>query len=124
MAAADAQTAARVERMGMAMIQPAAGLAALEGLLRGSPGMATMPAVSAAIPFRWQKYLQRMAPTRPPHFFEEFADEVSLRHDLMQAGVSGGASRSKTQKGPAASVASVAAQVEEVVRSVLGKEVS
>jgi hypothetical protein len=31
MAAADAQTAARVERMGMSLIQPQAGLAALEG---------------------------------------------------------------------------------------------
>lgn len=31
MAAADTATAARVERMGMAMVQPARGLAALEG---------------------------------------------------------------------------------------------
>ena len=33
MAAADSQTAARVERMGMSLITPAAGLAALEGVL-------------------------------------------------------------------------------------------
>ncbi len=35
MAANDAQTAARVARLGMGMVTPAAGLAALEGLLAG-----------------------------------------------------------------------------------------
>jgi hypothetical protein len=35
MAASDAQTAARVERLGMGMVRPAQGLAALEGVLAG-----------------------------------------------------------------------------------------
>jgi hypothetical protein len=74
MAASDAQTVARVERMGMSLISPAAGLAALEGVLAASASSAaagSSPVISA-IPFKWQKMLQRLG--KPvPQFFEEWA---------------------------------------------------
>jgi hypothetical protein len=53
MAAADAQTAARVERMGMSLISPAAGLAALEGVLTAAAPR-HVP-VLAATPFLWDR---------------------------------------------------------------------
>jgi len=61
MAAADVQTAARVERMGMSLISPAAGLAALEGVLVASALKPTSSsAVVAVVPFRWQVLVQRI----------------------------------------------------------------
>jgi acyl carrier protein len=77
MAASDAQTAARVERMGMSLISPAAGLAALEGAMRfytGSSG--TMPAapVIAAVPFNWPQFLQHQEQrVGDITFFKEFS---------------------------------------------------
>ncbi|PNG99823.1 Phenolphthiocerol synthesis polyketide synthase type I Pks15/1, partial [Tetrabaena socialis] len=78
MAAQDAQTAARVERMGMALIAPQQGLAALQGVLAslslpaGAPsgglsGPRGRPdAVVAANPFRWPTFLRRLP--QPPAF--------------------------------------------------------
>jgi NAD(P)-dependent dehydrogenase (short-subunit alcohol dehydrogenase family) len=84
MAAADAQTAARVERMGMSLISPAAGLAALEGVLGQLGGLA--PAISgqaagsravvAAAPFAWGRFLQRFGGD-VPGLFVELAEEVA-----------------------------------------------
>jgi hypothetical protein len=60
--------------MGMSLISPAAGLAALEGVLAASASSAaagSSPVISA-IPFKWQKMLQRLG--KPvPQFFEEWA---------------------------------------------------
>jgi hypothetical protein len=89
MAAADAQTAARVERMGMSLISPAAGLAALEGVLGQLGGVAaTVPsgqaaaaaagsrAVVAAAPFAWGRFLQRFGGD-VPGLFAELAEEIA-----------------------------------------------
>jgi len=70
MAAQDAQTAARVERMGMAMIQPQRGLAALEKLVQPL-GPAAAPQI-AAVPFNWQRFLQRQPQPEQDHMFSEF----------------------------------------------------
>ena len=56
MAAGDAQTAARVERMGMALLQPQQGLAALGAAISHQ----TCP-VLAAVPFRWGVFLRNHA---------------------------------------------------------------
>ena len=54
MAAGDSTTAARVERMGMSLIQPEQGLSILEGILRaGQCYEAPMPPVISAVPFRY-----------------------------------------------------------------------
>ncbi len=71
MAAQDAQTAARVERMGMALLRPEQGLAALQGVLSAlsggaSPASAALPAVLAAVPFRWRTFLARFRPPGVP----------------------------------------------------------
>jgi hypothetical protein len=66
MAAADASTAARVERLGMGLISASAGLAALEGVLAslgmcctlvGSSPAAAGAGVLAAVPFNWPQFL-------------------------------------------------------------------
>jgi acyl carrier protein len=85
MASADAQTAARVERMGMSLIKPETGLAALEGVLRVGAVRAgrSMTAagtaagsVVAAVPFRWPTFLQRFG-GKVPALFAEMADQVA-----------------------------------------------
>jgi hypothetical protein len=85
MASADAQTAARVERMGMSLISPTAGLAALEGVLGRlgsvkSGGRAAAPqgsaSVVAAVPFLWPTFLQRFG-AKVPALFGDMAEEVA-----------------------------------------------
>jgi hypothetical protein len=83
MAASDAQTAARVERMGISLISPAAGLAALEGVLgrlgaSGSMHATAMAAggVVAAVPFLWPTFLQRFG-GKVPSLFSEAADNLA-----------------------------------------------
>ncbi|GAX83383.1 hypothetical protein CEUSTIGMA_g10808.t1, partial [Chlamydomonas eustigma] len=70
MAAADAQTAARVERMGMKLVQPRLGLAALQGVLTSS-GLGTSPSNISAVPFMWPQFISQrkrmgMGSARPP----------------------------------------------------------
>ncbi|GAX72978.1 hypothetical protein CEUSTIGMA_g431.t1, partial [Chlamydomonas eustigma] len=70
MAAADAQTAARVERMGMKLVQPRLGLAALQGVLTSS-GLGTSPSNISAVPFMWPQFISQrkrmgMGSVRPP----------------------------------------------------------
>ena len=80
MAAQDRSTALRVQRMGMAMVPPDSGLAALHHLMCAEPAA---PAVVAGVPFlrtalaaQHQQQIQRAAIARaePPTFFSEFAD--------------------------------------------------
>jgi hypothetical protein len=85
MASADAQTAVRVERMGMSLISPAAGLAALEGVLgrlgsvkSGGRAAASQGSASvvAAVPFLWPTFLQRFG-AKVPALFGDMAEEVA-----------------------------------------------
>lgn len=66
---ASAETAARVERMGMAMLAPDSGLAALQGLLASA---AAAPVVGAS-PFSWPRFLQRLQPRQRTQLFDAFA---------------------------------------------------
>ena len=70
MAAKDAATAARISRLGMAMLTPEQGLAALQGVLahRSPTGLAS--ALCAAVPFIWERFMQRPGPT--DSLFAEF----------------------------------------------------
>ena len=67
MAAANAGTAKAVERMGMGMIAPEQGVAAVQALLLHAT--ATAPAVVAAVPFVWSRFLARV-PGAPTMFAE------------------------------------------------------
>jgi NADPH:quinone reductase-like Zn-dependent oxidoreductase len=88
MAANDPQTAARVERMGMGLVGPQAGLAALEGAL-ASLGAAQQPVVAAA-PFRWQAFLRRFSgAAATPALFSAFAAEAQQGAAAGSAAASG-----------------------------------
>ncbi|GLI63380.1 hypothetical protein VaNZ11_006292, partial [Volvox africanus] len=95
MAAQDAQTAGRVERMGMSLIRPQQGLAALEGvlssmiisssasILTGSPALES---VIAANPFRWPEFLRRL-PGPPPPFLSHFSITLTTKDTTSGAAV-------------------------------------
>lgn len=51
-------TRARVQRMGMDLLDPEQGLSVLAGVLRGSSATAPLPAVVLANPFSWPRFLQ------------------------------------------------------------------
>jgi NADPH:quinone reductase-like Zn-dependent oxidoreductase/3-oxoacyl-(acyl-carrier-protein) synthase len=77
MAAADASTAARVARSGMALLQPAQGLAALsDALCMLANSSISRPAV-AAIPFRWGTFFKSAQQLQEP-LFREFAEAQAL----------------------------------------------
>ncbi|KAI8473970.1 MAG: hypothetical protein J3K34DRAFT_383389, partial [Monoraphidium minutum] len=109
MAANDPQTAARVERMGMGMVAPAQGLAALEGALAAAASGGGRP-VLAATPIRWRRFLGRL-PQPPPALFDAFAAPAPA----AAGGAAGGA-------GGGASLGSIAARVAGAVASVVGRE--
>jgi hypothetical protein len=125
MAAADAQTAARVERMGMSLISPAAGLAALEGVLAATSlgASAGNAAVVAAIPFKWQRMLQRLGqPT--PAFFEQFAAERAAAQPTAGAVPGRRRTRRVVQQQQPAQQPRLLEQVQSTIVLILGREVS
>ena len=70
MAAKDASTRMRVERTGLGLVESEAGLAALQGLLLQATS--STPALAAAVPIRWPKFLQQQFNNKPPAMFGEF----------------------------------------------------
>jgi len=73
MAASDPQTAARVARLGMGLISPQQGLAALEGALCASSTLRAQPTI-AAVPIKWSTLLRRFSgDSSVPSLFSEFA---------------------------------------------------
>ncbi|GBG00647.1 type I polyketide synthase, partial [Raphidocelis subcapitata] len=121
MAASDPQTAARVARLGLGLIGPAAGLAALEKALqplRGS-AQARSPSQIAAVPFVWPLFLQqqaRQAPSgAPPAVFGEFAAAADSRSAGTEA---------KSATGRGGTAAGLGAAVSAAVSEVLGSAVA
>jgi acyl carrier protein len=117
---ASEETAARVERMGMAMIEPRAGIAALHGLLAGK---AAAPATVGANPFTWPRFLQRLR--SPTQLFENFiiegaASQANRPATLVAAGQ---AAQSLTSTGRVSAEA-VSVQVAAAVAGVLGGAVA
>jgi short-subunit dehydrogenase len=127
MAAADASTAARVARSGMALLQPAQGLAALEAVLNSTrsavPGSPHAP-VHAAVPFMWDKFLQHVRGNTP----KVFADVAGT---LPAAAAASAATASAGRQLPSASLSAprqqrvqeVEQQVQATIRSITGQEV-
>lgn len=76
MAAGNAATAKAVERLGMAMIAPDQGVGAIQALLLRST-VSAPPPVTAAVPFRWGRFIGRLGPGPLPHMFEAFAGEAA-----------------------------------------------
>ena len=80
MASADSSTAGRLARMGMALIEPKQGLAALAGVLRNTA--AAQPAQLTAVPFVWDKFLMSSASAQTAGIFDEFT--ASLQSHPLQ----------------------------------------
>jgi NADPH:quinone reductase-like Zn-dependent oxidoreductase len=126
MAAGDAQTAARVQRLGMQLISAAAGLAALEGIVAACSATLAVAAaggVVAAIPFVWPRMLQRL-PQPVPGFFTQFAAEGGPAA-AAAAGWQQGQRRLVTaaQQQPQLSRQRVLEQVQTAIVTILGREV-
>ena len=120
---ASAETAARVERMGMALVAPDAGLAALQGLLASS---AAAPVVGAN-PFNWPRFLQRLQPSQRTQLFDAFAAGTPAA--AAQSGVAASApGATAVARGTTVSAAvsreAVAEQVAAAVAAVLGAPVA
>ena len=118
MAAQDRSTALRVQRMGMAMIEPAEGLAALRRLVCAEPA----PAVVAGVPFLWDGLAaqqQQRGTAAAPSLYSEFVRSSS------SSGASSGARpvpalAAVAATPAAASRAAVLADVLAVLRGILG----
>jgi acyl carrier protein len=125
MASADAQTAARVERMGMSLIKPEAGLAALESaLLLTSSRFTGSPAVStvAAIPLNWPTFLARQGAANTAGFFAEFAAAAGSRADKQRSSRSSSGAIQAGAGRPAAEA--LQQQVSQAVSGILGHAVA
>jgi hypothetical protein len=121
MAAADAQTAARVERMGMSLISPAAGLAALETAVYGvTSSINIAPSAIAAVPFMWRQFVQRQLQRGADiSMFEEFTAGLTAA-----AGQAAAAAAGPTEEQQAVSLDAVKAAVHSSVQEVLGSTVA
>ena len=108
-----ASTRSRVERTGLGMVEPVSGLAALHALL-----VSASPALVAAVPFNWPRFVARQKGTLPP-FFAEYADVVDVLVENPRAlSESKGATMSSHVSREA-----VQSQVQEAVVAVLGAAV-
>lgn len=123
---ASSETAARVERMGMSMIDPAEGLAALAGLLARHTG----PTVVGANPFLWPRFLQRLK--QPTQLFGAFGHLLEAARPAASSASQAppGAATKGAARGPAAGAGAeptaeaVGAQVAAAVAAVLGGPVA
>ena len=113
---ASQETSARVERMGMAMIDATQGLAALRGILSAAR---TGPVVGAN-PFVWPKFLQRLK--QPTGLFGSFADQ--LPQSVAAPGGAAPARASAAVAGAQISQDLVSSQVAAAVVAVLGSSVA
>jgi acyl transferase domain-containing protein/NADPH:quinone reductase-like Zn-dependent oxidoreductase/acyl carrier protein len=122
MAAADASTSARVARSGMALLQPAQGLAALEGVLHSVSGgtPSSHPAAAlAAVPFSWDAFLQRFPAGSVPPLLKHFEQEVAAARGDAAAGAAAATGRAASSLTPER----VRSIVESTVSNVLGSTV-
>ena len=105
MASADSGTAGRLARMGMALIEPKQGLAALAGLLHSTS--AVQPAQLTAVPFVWDRFLTSSGSAQTAGIFDEFTAQLQPQQvSQSSAGTTGSA---VLMSSPAAESASSAA---------------
>ena len=134
MAGADPSTASRLARMGMPLINPHRGLAALGGVLRSS----TLPAQLTMLPFDWPRFLASNGQAASAGIFDDFVSHVDsdLQHGKADpASLSQGdssntsstrisVSKALSSLTPDQQLAHVTQQVVTAVRRVLGSAVS
>ena len=146
MAAQDRSTALRVQRMGMAMIDAAEGLAALQDLLVQGAGSAAPSVLGGglftAVPFNWPTFIGRMGGKPVPPMFAAFADaaaaapakQAAAAPSRWPAPVAVPVPRQQQAAAPTAAAQSAAAveafkqqvlsEVAEAARSILGADIS
>ena len=137
MAGADSSTAGRLARMGMPLIAPAQGLAALAEVLHGFAGSQPQrAAVLGAVPFRWSVFTTKL-PADQPGIFAEFQQPARVSMPVQECTGSTailGLTRTRAKAGmqlsravqgaqPTALTANVLTQVTAAVASVLGHAV-
>jgi hypothetical protein len=110
--------------MGMSLISPAAGLAALEGVLAAtasSTAAGSSPVISA-VPFKWQRMLQRLG--QPvPQFFGEWTTADALVQNMNSTNSRRQRQRTAVRQATAQPQL-LLKQVQGSITSILGHEVS
>jgi hypothetical protein len=139
MAAGSAAVARKVAALGMAMLQPAHGLATLERLLCApalpsraaalAAGPAALPAVAPAVPFRWGAFFRAGSDEPVKEAFSLIRSAYERRRGEAAQRASGRAGYAAAVLGvattaPGLSAKEALAQVQEVVAGVLGRQVS
>ena len=123
MAGADAGTAARLARIGMPLITPSQGLAALSGIINSQ----SAPPVLAAVPFDWDRFLQQGHHSRQTTF-SHFARHTGLQPPAspqpMAPTVSTEAVDSGAYLTAAQQAGAISAAVQSTVSTLLGCQVS
>ena len=134
MAGADASTAGRLARMGMPLIDPSQGLAALGAVLSG-PHMTHRAAV-AAVPFDWPTFMKKLPPGQSGIFADfELPPSTAGSAGPAQRALSHPPQKKKSASAsatghltkavrPTAASAVVQEQVSAAVASVLGMSVT
>ena len=122
MAGEDPSTASRLARMGMPLITPHQGLAAMQAVL-SSYSTHSMPVISA-IPFQWTAFMQQL-PAEQPGMFAEFSNGPA-NHPRLSGPPHSHTATHKTASAKPASSASVKVlqQVTSAVTASLGKTVA
>ncbi len=123
MAGGDASTAARLARMGMPLIAPSQGLAALSAVLTSQ----SPPSVMAAVPFDWGKFLQQGLNSKQAVFSElvtESLVQLPARTQPAADALSTRLVNHESRVSPAQQAEAIAAAVHSTVSSVLGCSVS
>ena len=124
MAAQDRSTALRVQRMGMAMIAPADGLAALRHLASAERA----PPVVAGVPFLWDRLAaqqQQQGAAEPMLLAAMIASSTGTRSGSSVVSAPAAAAPAPAAAAAAgASQAAVLAGVLEVLRGILGADIS
>jgi hypothetical protein len=129
---------AKIANLGMALLQPAAGLSALERLLAapslaaGPRQLGSSPAVVDVVPFRWQRLLSRYQQQQMPELLSAMVDWTGYKQQQQPAVAAVGRVRQQLPAArPAVADAAAAAAtrqqlletVKAAVSGVIGREV-
>ena len=123
MAGGDAGTAARLARMGMPLITPSQGLAALSAVLTSQ----SPPSVMAVVPFYWDKFLQHGVNSKQAVFSElvrESAAHLPAHTQPAADILSTRLVNNESRVSSAQQAEAIAAAVHSTISSVLGRSVS
>ena len=121
MASADSSTAGRLARMGMPLISPSQGLAALASVLATSTQASS--SCMAAVPFAWPTFLRRLA-DKHKAVFSEFTPPAR-DHSIMTGDLSSSTQQQQQQQQTAAELGSSisSAVFEHVTRETVYRQV-